>query len=47
MVKRIIVWLIRKAIQMYPEEAFIPPGKHLHKNPRRKPVEFHEGEIIT
>lgn len=36
MIKRIIVWAIRKAIQWYPDEAFTPPGTHIHKNPIRK-----------
>lgn len=50
LLKRIIVWAIRRAIQAYPDEAFTPRGTHLHRNPRRKPrppVEFHEGEIET
>lgn len=48
--RRPVVWAIRKAIQVYPKEAFTPDGKHLHSNPKRKPrppVEFYEGEIET
>jgi hypothetical protein len=38
MIKRIIVWLIRKGLDMYPEETIIPSKHHhLHRNPRRKP----------
>jgi hypothetical protein len=35
--KRIIVWAIRKGLNMYPDETIIPDKDfHLHKNPRRK-----------
>jgi hypothetical protein len=39
MLKKIIVWAIRKAIQMYPEESYTPAGMHIHKNPKRRPKE--------
>jgi hypothetical protein len=36
MIKRVIVWLIRKGLDIYPEETILPSGTHLHSNPKRK-----------
>lgn len=47
-IKRVIVWAIRRAIQAYPDEAFTPRGTHLHRNPRRKPkAETYSAKNVT
>jgi hypothetical protein len=37
LLKRIIVWAVRRAIQWYPDEAFTPRHMHLHFNPGWSP----------
>jgi hypothetical protein len=46
LLKRIIVWAIRKAIQAYPDESFVPEGKHLRRNPKRKPKPLTEAASL-
>jgi len=33
--KKILVGVARRLLQMFPDEVLIPPGYHVHKNPRR------------
>jgi hypothetical protein len=42
-IKRLIVWAIRKGLNLYPEETILPDNFHAHKNPvrRTKKVEIH------
>ena len=33
--RRALILLTRRLLEMFPDEVLIPPGYHVHKNPRR------------